>query len=556
MRSGTRHEERSINLPFVHLWQILFGSGLSRLSKIPLALRGLSGFGYTPKKVEYRLNARNQNKKKAPCLAIFGTGSDVGKSIITTAMCRFFVNKGIRVAPFKAQNMSNNSGITPEGLEMGRAQIVQAEAARLPPHVDMNPILLKPTSDVGSQVVFFGKAVGNSTAVGYHKEKEQFFSRTCAALDRLRDEYELIVMEGAGSCAEVNLMPHDIVNFRMAEHAGASVILVADIHKGGVFAQIVGTLECLPESRQNQISGFIINRFMGDIHLFKDGIDWIEQKTKKNVYGVLPWYTHITIEAEDSVAIENPARVLDKDIETPAIAVIRIPHISNFTDFDSLSGIEGMNIYFVEKPRELDLFKAVILPGSKNTCFDLNWLKKTGWADKLVSYANKGGYILGICGGYQMLGKYVHDPDGLEGRPGTMQGLSLLPVETTLKAPKTTTLTRFSWEGISGAGYEIHMGQTLRFAGKSLFRVLEQNRISCDKEDGCIATNARVLGTYIHGLFDTPDITQRWLNHIGLSGLELSETHGLAARDKEYDLLAEHFEKYVDTEKIFEYLGG
>jgi len=496
------------------------------------------------------------NNKKAPCLAVFGTGSDVGKSIITTAICRIFVNKGISVAPFKAQNMSNNSGITPEGLEMGRAQIVQAEAAKIPPHVDMNPILLKPTSDVGSQVVFFGKAVGNSTAADYHTKKEQFFPSTCAALDRLRDKYRFVVMEGAGSCAEVNLMPHDIVNFQMAEYAGASVILVADIHKGGVFAQIVGTLECLPKSQQNQISGFIINRFRGDIHLFKDGITWIEQKTKKNVYGVLPWYNHINIEAEDSVVIENPARVLDKDLNTAAIAVIRIPHISNFTDFAPLSGIEGINIYFIEKPQELDLFKAVILPGSKNTCFDLKWLKKTGWADKLVSYANKGGYILGICGGYQMMGKYIHDPDGLEGEPGTVQGLSLLPVETILKAPKTTTLTQFSWEGISGAGYEIHMGQTLRFAGRSLFRVLEQNSISCNKEDGCITNNAMVLGTYIHGLFDTPAITKHWLNHIGLKGMKLTETHGLAVRNKEYDLLAEHFEKYVDTEMIFKYLDG
>ena len=274
------------------------------------------------------------------------------------------------------------------------------------------------------------------------------------------------------------------------------------------------------------------------------------------MFGVLPWYNHINIEAEDSVVIENPARVSGKDIKTPAIAVIRIPHISNFTDFAPLSGIEGINIYFIEKPQELDLFKAVILPGSKNTCFDLNWLKKTGWADKLVSYINSGGYILGICGGYQMMGKYVHDPDGLEGRPGTMQGLSLLPVETILKAPKTTTLTQFSWQGISGAGYEIHMGQTQRFAGKSLFRVLEQNSISCNKEDGCITNNARVLGTYIHGLFDTPAITKHWLNRIGLSNIELTETHGLAARNKEYDLLAEHFEKYVDTEKIFKYLDG
>ncbi len=501
------------------------------------------------------MNTKKQNKKKAPCLAVFGTGSEVGKSIITTAICRIFVNKGISVAPFKAQNMSNNSGITPEGLEMGRAQIVQAEAARIPPHVDMNPILLKPTSDVGSQVVFFGKAIGNSTAADYHKKKEQFFPSACAALDRLRDEYRFIVMEGAGSCAEVNLMPHDIVNFRIAEYAGASVVLVADIHKGGVFAQIVGTLECLPESQQNQISGFIINRFRGDINLFKEGINWIEQKTKKKVFGVLPWYNHINIEAEDSVVIENPARVLDKDINTSAIAVIRIPHISNFTDFAPLSSIEGINIYFIEKPQKLDLFKAVILPGSKNTCFDLKWLKKTGWANNLVSYINQGGYILGICGGYQMMGKYVHDPDGLEGRPGTMQGLSLLPVETILKAPKTTTLTQFSWQGISGAGYEIHMGQTQRFAGNPLFQILERNRISVNTEDGCITNNDRVLGTYIHGLFDTPAITKHWLNRIGLSNIELTETHGLAARNKEYDLLAEHFEKYMDTEKIFKYLN-
>ncbi|MGB9499721.1 MAG: cobyric acid synthase [Dissulfuribacterales bacterium] len=492
---------------------------------------------------------------KAPCLAVFGTGSDVGKSIITTAICRFFVNKGIAIAPFKAQNMSNNSGITPEGLEMGRAQIVQAEAARIPPHVDMNPILLKPTSDVGSQVVFFGKAVGNSTAAGYHKEKEQFFPQACAALDRLRDEYELIVLEGAGSCAEVNLMPYDIVNFRMAEYAGASVILVADIHKGGVFAQIVGTLECLSKSQQNQISGFIINRFRGDIHLFKDGIDWIEQRTKKKVFGVLPWYNHINIEAEDSVVIENPARVSDKDLNTPAIAVIRIPHISNFTDFAPLSGIEGINIYFIEKPQELDLFKAVILPGSKNTCFDLKWLKKTGWADKLVSYANQGGYMLGICGGYQMMGKYVHDPDGLEGRPGTIQGLSLLPVETVLKAPKTTSLTRFSWQGIEGIGYEIHMGRSTRQNVEPMFHVRQRNDILCKDEDGCATSDHKIMGAYIHGLFDTPAITSRWLSILGLDNIEVPETNGLAARDKQYDLLADYFENYVDTSGIIKNIG-
>ncbi|MGD2030260.1 MAG: cobyric acid synthase, partial [Desulfobacterales bacterium] len=283
---------------------------------------------------------------------------------------------------------------------------------------------------------------------------------------------------------------------------------------------------------------------------------WIEQKTKKDVFGVLPWYNHITIEAEDSVVIENPSKVSDRDIKTPSIAVIRIPHISNFTDFAPLSGIQEIHVYFIEQPQALHPFQAAILPGSKNTLYDLKWLNKTGWSDKLVSYVDQGGYILGICGGYQMLGKNVHDPTGLEGRPGTRQGLSLLPVETALKAPKTTTLTRFSWQGVSGTGYEIHMGQTQRFEGNPLFQIHERNRISVNTEDGCMTNNGKVLGTYIHGLFDTPDITRRWLNHIGLRGLELTDTHGLASRDREYDLLAEHFENYVDTEKIFEYLDG
>lgn len=492
------------------------------------------------------LELKNKNTQKAPCIAVFGTGSDVGKSIVSTALCRFFANRGIRVAPFKAQNMSNNSGITPEGLEMGRAQIVQAEAAKIPPHVDMNPILLKPTSEIGSQVVLLGKATENSTASEYHKKKEHLFSTACAALDRLRENYDLIIMEGAGSCAEVNLMPQDIVNFRMAEYAGASVILVADIHRGGVFAQIIGTLECVSEKQKDMINGFIINRFRGDIDLFKEGIDWIAQKTGKKVFGVLPWYDHIDIEAEDSVVIEKPKRIRPENSKTPAIAVIRIPHISNFTDFDPLSRMQGLELYFVEKVEDLFPFSAVILPGSKNTRFDLKWLNTTGWSEKLAAYANQEGHILGICGGYQMLGHYVHDPEGFEGKPGTTQGLSLLPVETFLKAPKTTTLTRFLWQNVQGTGYEIHMGQTKRLEGEPMFYVQQRNSISCPDEDGCMARGSRIMGTYMHGLFDTPGITKIWLNSIGLDSIEVSKTHGPAARDKEYDLLADHFEKHIE----------
>ena len=498
------------------------------------------------------MDTKRENKKKAPCLAIFGTGSDVGKSIISTALCRFFKNKGINVAPFKAQNMSNNSGVTPEGLEMGRAQIVQAEAAGIPPHVDMNPILLKPTSDVGSQVILLGKAIGNKTAVDYHIKKERFFANVCAAVDRLRQKYELVVLEGAGSCAEVNLMPHDIVNFKIAEYVDAQVILVADIHKGGVFGQIIGTLECLSPEQRKKIAGFIINRFRGDIGLFDDGISWIEKKTGKKVFGVLPWYNHINIEAEDSVVIENPKSVSMTNDNLPSIAVIRIPHISNFTDFDPISRLPGVNLHFIEKLQELSLFKAVIIPGSKNTCSDLKWLKKIGWSDKLFSYVNNGGHILGICGGYQMMGKYVHDPDGLEGKPGSTRGLSILPVETFLKAPKTTTLTRFSWDDIDGMGYEIHMGQTEIKNGDSMFQVHERNGVSCKSRDGCILDGLRIMGTYIHGLFDNPGITKHWLETIDLENVAISKTYGFAAKNKEYDLLAEHFEKYIDTERIVE----
>ncbi|MCP4628601.1 MAG: cobyric acid synthase [bacterium] len=491
----------------------------------------------------------NQSEK-ASCIAILGTGSDVGKSIITTALCRLLANQGIRVAPYKAQNMSNNSGVTPEGLEIGRAQIVQAEAAKIPPHVDMNPILLKPTSDIGSQVVLLGKAVENCTASDYHTKKDRLFATAAAALERLRCEYDLVVMEGAGSCAEVNLMPHDIVNLRMAEYADAPVILVADIHRGGVFAQVVGTLNCLEKSHRKQIKGFIINRFRGDISLFEDGVQWIEKKTGKNVFGVLPWYNHIRIEPEDSVVIENPQKVLIENSGIPAVAVIRIPHISNFTDFDPLMALDGLELFFLEKVQALTPFKAVILPGSKNTCFDLQWIKSSGWLEKLTRYVADGGHVLGICGGYQMMGNFVHDPDGLEGKPGTTRGLDLLPVETVLKAPKTTTLTRFSRAGARGSGYEIHMGQTKRYDGEPFFKVLERNSVACEDTDGCVTPDRKIMGSYIHGLFENPSITGLWLNSIGLAHVETSELEGLEAKDKEYDLLAEYFESHIDVRGI------
>ncbi|MDD2388515.1 MAG: cobyric acid synthase [Desulfobacterales bacterium] len=496
------------------------------------------------------MESKNNPSAKAPCIAVFGTGSDVGKSIVVTALCRLFVNNGMRVAPFKAQNMSNNSGVTPEGLEMGRAQIVQAEAARIAPHVDMNPILLKPTSDVGAQVILMGQALNNRTAREYHQYKTHLINAACDALDRLRRQYDMVILEGAGSCAEVNLMSHDIVNFKMAEYAEAPVILVGDIHRGGIFAQLIGTLACLPEHCRDRIKGFIINRFRGDLTLFEDGTRWIEQTSKKPVLGVLPWYRHITIEAEDSVIIENPEKVSRAAIIRPAIAIVRIPHISNFTDFDPLFSIPALHVHFIEKVQELSLFDAVILPGSKNTCHDLRWLHQTGWACELNAYAEQGGHILGICGGYQMMGSNVIDPEGLEGSPGTTRGLALLPIETILKAPKTTTLSRFSWDGFEGTGYEIHMGQTQRFDGRVMFQVKERNGASVLMEDGCISPNENIMGTYMHGLFDSPDITRQWLTRIGLSDVPVSAAYGPAARDTQYDLLAAHFKTHIDTRRI------
>jgi adenosylcobyric acid synthase len=484
-----------------------------------------------------------------------GTGSDVGKSIVTTALCRIFANRGLQVAPFKAQNMSNNSGVTPEGLEMGRAQIVQAEAARVAPHVDMNPVLLKPVSDVGSQVVLNGEVWRDASAKSYYRRNKQLFGECCNALQRLRRRYQVVVMEGAGSCAEVNLMQTDIVNLRMAAHAAAPVILVADIDRGGVFAQVVGTLECLSEVQRSQIKGVVINRFRGDIDLFNDGVKWIEQKTGRPVFGVLPWFDHFSIEAEDAVVIQKPRPYIPACNGLPALAVIKLPHISNFTDFEPLAQLGALQLAYLEKRQPLDGFKAVILPGTKSTCSDLDWLHRTGWTEALQRYAQSGGHILGICGGYQMLGSVVHDPGGVDGKAGTTRGLGLLPVETVLKAPKTTTVTDFSWEGIRGRGYEIHMGRTRSNGGDGLFAVARRNGQPCDDHDGCSDAGGRILGTYMHGLFDTPQITSRWIEKIGLGTLSLNQLHGPAARDAAYDLLAEHAVRHIDIEAICGLLG-
>ena len=495
-------------------------------------------------------------KKNRP-IAVFGTGSDVGKSIVGAAICRSLVDQGIRVAPFKAQNMSNNSGITPEGLEMGRAQIVQAEAAGIVPHVDMNPVLLKPTGEKGSQVVLNGAAFENSTAADYHARKDLYFKEACGAFDRLQSRYEMVVMEGAGSCAEVNLMPSDIVNFRMAEYADAHVVLVADIHRGGVFAQLVGTLDCLPQKYRDMVKGFIINRFRGDIDLFRGGVEWIENRTGKKVFGVLPWYHHFRLDAEDSVELEKIPPVSALSGDTPAVAVIKLKHISNFTDFHALADTPGLQVVFVEEPRDLSAFQAVILPGSKNTRSDLNWLAASGWTEKLKAHAAAGGHILGICGGFQILGHHVADPQGLEDQPGTTPGLDLLPVETELKAPKTTTLSRFSWGSASGEGYEIHMGTTRLRSGEHLLTVSSRNNRSCTDGDGAVSDRGNVMGTYMHGFFDSHALKYKWLAAIGLDlAPEEIEADARTRKERIYDQLKVHFEAHVDMSSLYDLCRG
>jgi adenosylcobyric acid synthase len=298
------------------------------------------------------------------------------------------------------------------------------------------------------------------------------------------------------------------------------------------------------------VAGFIINRFRGDLRLFADGVQWIEERTGLPVFGVLPWYDHIRIDPEDSVVIERPRTVSVNTEGMPAVAVIRLPHISNFTDFDPLRGVTGLTVHFVETPQDLAAFSAVILPGSKNTRFDLEWLKTSGWESRILTFNAGGGHITGICGGYQMMGTRVYDPDGLEGEPGATAGLDLLPVETVLQAPKTTTLSRFSWDGIEGTGYEIHMGQTRSHGGKPLLEIHERNGAAVNAGDGCAVDHGRALGTYMHGLFDTPAMITRWLDAVGISGIEVPATGGLDAKMQQYALLADHVRSHVDIDRI------
>ncbi len=469
-------------------------------------------------------------------LCVFGTGSDVGKSWLTAGICRLFQQAGVDVAPYKAQNMSNNAGVTPEGLEMGRAQIVQAHACELTPHVDMNPLLLKPNTDTGAQVVALGRVLGRMSARQYFTE-DRTGRRALVegALDRLMEAHALVVAEGAGSCAEVNLRERDIVNMSIAHHGDGRVLLVADIHKGGVFGQIVGTLACMPPQDRARVAGLIVNRFRGDASLFDDGVAWLEARTGLPVMGVVPWTRTVRIELEDGLA---PDTVVDPPLPDDRgrmhVAVIRLPHISNFTDFDALQR-HGIAVHYLARPRDLSTYDAVILPGTKNTRGDLCWLRQEGWVPRIASFD---GMIIGICGGFQILGEEIEDPLGVEGAPGTTPGLGLLPAKTVMAGSKTTRAVS-GWLGdLPVEGYEIHMGRTDVDCPPLLTLGPERH------PDG--ARQGRVMGTYLHGIFDAEGVVDALFAPLR-PDLRLPRVPSHATwRRQQLDALADHLRGCLD----------
>ncbi|NTU58283.1 MAG: cobyric acid synthase [Chlorobiaceae bacterium] len=490
-------------------------------------------------------------------IAVLGTASDVGKSIVATALCRIFSNAGIDVAPFKAQNMSNNSGVTLAGDEMGRAQIVQAQAARVVPHSDMNPVLLKPNTDTGAQVVLQGKVCSDRTAKEYFGDTTRWSTAAFESLERLMGLHAMIVIEGAGSCAEMNLYDRDFVNFRTARKADASVILVADIDRGGVFAQVAGTLAVIPPEDRALVKGVIVNRFRGDRSLFEDGVKILETMTGVPVLGVIPYFREFSIDAEDAVPLSSA--VDPKHAPSPekiGVAAIYFPHISNFTDLAPLEQDPSVELHYLHRPKPLDAYRALVLPGSKNVRGDLEWMLSMGWREHIEAFRANGGVIIGLCGGYQMLGESIADPHGVEGAPGTSRALGMLPAETVLEREKelSNTCGMIFGTPLRVRGYEIHMGRTDVVPGtQGMVEVTERNGTPSDGLDGARSDDGRVMGTYFHGFFDEPGVRAWFLRQLDSSyRLPAGETGGGA---DVFDRLASHFRESLDLEALFRIAG-
>ena len=486
-----------------------------------------------------------------------GTGSDVGKSIAAAAFCRIFKRKGYRVAPFKAQNMSNNSYVTAEGGEIGRAQVVQAEAAGLIPSVHMNPILLKPSSEQGSQVILQGRVFDHMEAANYHEYKPKLREMVMDSYNRLAADYDLIVMEGAGSCCEMNLKENDLVNFQMAREVGAPCVLVADIDRGGVFAQILGSFHLMTPKEKALVIGFLVNKFRGDPGLFQSGIEYIEKKSSRPVLGLVPFFTHIHIDPEDSVAVQEDKRA-SKPIgpHRVNIAVLKLPAISNFTDLGVLEREKDVVLNYLYRPRELTGdYDLLILPGTKNVMEDAHWLGRSGWKKAIRDFVQMEGRVLGICGGYQLLGKKIRDPLGVESSRKESTGLGLLPVVTELERDKIVRRVNGTCllNGKRVSGYEIHMGQSQLIGGKGApFLRIHQAGKKETWEDGCVLPGGRVIGSYVHGILDAPGFRGDFLNRLRRAkGLkEQPPKQGRLARFHQYDRLADFFETHCDIKKI------
>jgi adenosylcobyric acid synthase len=505
-------------------------------------------------------------------LMFLGTGSDVGKSILTAAFCRILKQDGYRVAPFKAQNMALNSFITLEGGEMGRAQVVQAEAAGIAPHVDMNPILLKPTSQMGSQVIVRGKAIGNFSASEYYQHKKNLIPLVRESFDRLAEQYDVIVLEGAGSAVELNLKEHDLVNLAMAELADAPCILVGDIDRGGIFAALLGSFMLMTPAEQERIIGFVVNKFRGDPQLFTNGVEIMETRSGRPVFGVIPYFDHMALPEEDSVAL---ARRMQQGVgavsnSNLAIGVVRLPFVSNYTDFDCFEQEPGVDLEYFNRPEQVFRFDAVILPGSKNTIEDLADLQETGMAEAIVAYYKSGGTVVGLCGGYQMLGLRVTDPHGVESRLQEVAGLGLLEMDTEMFPEKITSQVEATFLGHGGFsfdqaeplfGYEIHMGiSASRGSAQPLFRIIRRGGQPVDLFDGLAQPDGRVWGTYIHGIFDNDpfrrdflqDLQQRSGRTNALSTASFSYGHW---KEEQFDRLAEQVRSHCNVDRIYHLIG-
>ncbi|MBL0385822.1 cobyric acid synthase [Tumebacillus sp. ITR2] len=496
--------------------------------------------------------------KQIQALMIQGTSSDAGKSLLCTGLCRILKEDGHNVAPFKSQNMALNSYITSDGGEIGRAQGVQAEACGLEATVDMNPILLKPKAEMTSEVIVHGKHFADLEAFTYRNEYvPRVLPKVQESIDRLAAQFDVLIVEGAGSPAEINLKDRDIANMRIADMLDCPVLLVADIERGGVFASLVGTLELLDPHERARVKGFLINKFRGRKELLDSGLEWLEQRTGIPVLGVIPHFDH-GIDPEDSLALESlRLKARDRTDADLDIAVIKLPRISNFTDVAPLQEEPGVNVRFVSSARSLGKPDLILLPGSKNTVEDLLWLRHTGLADEILS--RRKASVVGICGGFQMLGEVLHDPEGVESVHAQVPGLGLLPLETTFLAEKKTIrnsgrLLAKAFSEHEVEGYEIHLGRTYRKSGEPFLQ------FQSGEYDGAVSTDGRVVGTYLHGLFQNRAFTRDYLNHLrvkkGLAPLLGAVETESQRREKSYAALAAHLRKHVDLERIYEIIGG